>query len=597
MTVEVTTVSRVPTLLSQTPAAVQVITAEDIRRSGASTLAEALRLAPNLQVAQVNAHDWAITARGFNGASVNTGSLANKLLVMIDGRSVYTPLFGGVFWDAQHVPLDDVERIEVVSGPGGTLWGANAVNGVINVITKHAQDTHGGRATLASGSTLEKFGALRYGGAAGADFHYRVHAQHIGMDGTTRGGGDGHDEWTLTQAGVRTDYRASDASTLTIQGDAYEGHAGDPENVYINGQNVLARWTRASSPRAEWTAQLYFDRTVRAFPTSGFNEQLETADFDFQHRIATGARNVIVWGGGYRHMRDDVRDGASFSFPPAQRTMRLTSAFVQDELTLPGNALKLSFGAKLEHNSFSGLETQPSVRVAWTPPGNQMAWAAVSRAVRSPARFDTDLRTRTTAGNPEFAAEKVVAYEAGYRIGSRESFSVSLAAFHNRYRDIRSINANPAAPPALIFDNDLEATSSGAELSGAYQPAKWWYLRGGYTYLEKSFDIVDPRVVSISDAFEAQDPSHQMLIQSLMDLPRDFELDVVARYVHEIPATAISPTIRSYATADVRLGWRVSSWQLAVIGRNLGGSHPEFASPVVSYEIPRAVEGRVSFAW
>ena len=598
MDVEVTSVSRAPVPLSETAAAVQVITRDDIRRSGATTLAEALRLATNLQVAQVNSRDWAITARGFNGASVTTGSLANKLLVMIDGRSVYTPLFGGVFWDAQHVALDDIERIEVVSGPGGTLWGANAVNGVINVITRSAEETQGGTVTAGAGSFLEKFGAARYGGAVGRNLFYRVYGQHLDADSTKRvNGADGGDDWSFSQGGFRTDYRRSGADHLTVQGDFYVGREGTPSAVQINGQNILARWQHSVAPESAWTAQVYLDRTRRTFPLAGLSEDLQTADVDLQHRFPVGTLYSILWGVGYRHMWDDVTNGRSTSFIPAKRTMQLASGFVQAELTPPGSSVKVTAGTKLEHNEFSGLEVQPGVRLAWTPPGPHMAWAAASRSVRSPARFDSEIHVAPTHGNPDFAAETVMAYELGYRVHPADSLSLSLSTFYNRYGDIRSINVNAAQPGTLIFANDQEVTSYGFELSGAFQPAAWWRMRGGYTFLEKDFRLLSANALAFSEPFEAQDPQNQMLLQSIMDLPHGIEFDVVARRVAELPATALNPRIPEYTTADVRVAWRISRWELSAIGQNLGGSHPEFASPVLSFEIPRSFHGRVSFSW
>jgi iron complex outermembrane receptor protein len=598
MDIEVTSVSRAPTKLSQTAASIQVITSDDIHRSGATTLTEALRLAPNLQVAQTNGHDWAITARGFNGASISTGSIANKLLVMIDGRSIYTPLFGGVFWDAQHVPLEDIDRIEIVSGPGGTLWGANAVNGVINIITKSAADTQGGTATVAVGSLLEKSAAVRYGGTVGRDVSYRVFGQHLDAGSTMRANGaDSHDDWNLTQAGARADYRRSDADTVTVQGDFYKGDQGIPSTALINGQNVLARWTHVTSPLSDWMVQLYFDRTRRSFPVVSFDEELQTADLDFQHRFPLGGRSSFLWGVGYRYMWDDVHNGSSFSFLPAKLAMRLASGFVQDEVTSPGAAMKLTFGAKFEHNDFSGLETQPSVRLAWTPPGRQMAWAAASRAVRSPARFDTEIHIGRALGDRDFVAEKLTAYELGYRVTPAETLSLSLAAFHNRYTDLRSVNQNVAVPGALVFANDLEASTFGLELAGAYEPAAWWRLRGGYTYLEKDIRRLTPEVLVFSDAFEAQDPQGQILLQSVMDLPHGVQLDVVGRHIAELPASRFGPEVPAYTTADLRLAWHIARWEISAVAQNLAGDHPEFNSPVLWYEIPRGFQGRLSFSW
>jgi iron complex outermembrane receptor protein len=597
MNIEVTSVSRTATTLSETAAAVEVITGEDIRRSGATTLAEALQLAPNLQVAQVNSHDWAVTARGFNGASVSTGSIANKLLVMIDGRSIYTPLFAGVFWDAQSVPLEDIDRIEIVSGPGGTLWGANAVNGVINVITKSAGESQGGRVSLRAGPFAGKAGEVRYGGAIGKDLHYRAYGQWMEGDSTRRLNTDGRDDWELRQGGFRIDQQRSANDTLTLQGDAYEGEQGTPHTAFINGQNTLLRWTHGASPRSEWTTQVYFDRAVRTFPRAGFRDELQTFDADLQHSYRPGGRHAIVWGAGYRHMRDDVRNGPSFAFLPAKRTLRLASAFIQDEIAARDD-LKVTLGAKLEHNDYSGLEAQPSVRVAWTPQAQrrQMAWAAVSRAVRSPSRLDAELTTRTTVGNEDFTSERVMAYELGYRVAPNDSLSLALSGFHNRYSDVRSVNQTSPQTP-LFFANDQSATSHGVELSALWSVADWWRVRGGWTWMNKDFRATSAQVSPISPPFEAQDPDAQLLLQSNVDITSNIEFDVIARYVGEIPASLLNPRIAPYATADIRLAWRTGHWELAAIGRNLGGSHPEFVSPVAPFEIPSSVQGRLTFSW
>jgi iron complex outermembrane receptor protein len=363
--------------------------------------------------------------------------------------------------------------------------------------------------------------------------------------------------------------------------------------VFVKGQNVLTRWAHTTSPRSDWIAQLYLDRTVRTFPRAAFREELQTADFDFQHRFPIAQRHAIVWGGGYRYMRDDVRNSTGIAFLPAERTMRLASAFVQDEIAA-GAALKLTAGVKLEHNDFSGLEAQPSVRLAWTPPGRGMAWTAISRAVRSPSRFDSDL---ATAGNPDFRSETVIASEAGYRVRPQASFSFSVSAFYNRYGDIRSINLRPPPRSGVLFANDQRATSYGVELSGLFEAAAWWRLRGGYTHMQKNFRAVSPQVLAISGPFEAQDPRNQVLVQSMMDLPRSMQLDVVARYVGELPVTLLNPRIAPYATADVRLSWRISRWELSAVARNLAGSHPEFSSPIQWYEIPRSFVGKLTVTW
>src|SRR6266487_2778710 len=326
---EVTSVSRRPEKLSETALAIQVITQEDIRRSGVTSLPEALRLAPNLQVAQVNSHDWAINARGFNN------TLANKLLVMIDGRAVYTPLYAGVFWEVQNVLLEDVDRIEVVSGPGGTLWGANAVNGVINIITRSAKDSQGLLVTGGGGSLLQDFGAVRYGGAAGSNFFYRIYGQRFDRNNSVlANGNDAPDRWDMTQGGFRTDWYPSDANTLTFQGDFYAGsEQGVVADTTVDGQNALGRWAHVFSEESELQVQMYFDRTWRDIPNQ-LAEDLKTYDFDFQHRFACGERQRIVYGAGYRLMQDRVKNTPLISFLPPNRNLQLFSGFLQDEITL-----------------------------------------------------------------------------------------------------------------------------------------------------------------------------------------------------------------------------------------------------------------------
>ncbi len=406
---EVSLVTGRPEPLIQSPSAVQVITSEESRRSGAMSLPEALRLASNLQVAQQNAHDWAITARGFNGAPLANNSLADKLLVMIDGRSVYSPLFGGVFWDVQNVLLEDIDRIEVVSGPGATLWGANAVNGVINVVTKSSRATQGLYVSGAAGSYWQDFGAVRYGGGNGSNLFYRVYGQRFDHNGSVRANGtDAMDPWDMTQGGFRMDYVPSGAHTFTFQGDFYSGSEGIPTATIVDGENVLGRWIRTFSPTSALTVRAYWDRTWRRLPGAGFAEDLNTFDLDAQHRFGVGDRQTVVWGGDYRLMHESVENTPVFSFLPAERNLQLFSAFLQDEISLWPDRLKLTLGTKIEHNDFSGFEIQPNGRLAWTPSPTHTVWAAVSRAVRSPARFDADERTPFIATpNHDFKPEKV----------------------------------------------------------------------------------------------------------------------------------------------------------------------------------------------
>jgi iron complex outermembrane receptor protein len=586
---DVTVVSRRPEKLSTSPSAVQVITGEDIHRSGATSLPEALRLAPNLEVAQVNSHDWAISARGFNN------TLANKLLVMIDGRTVYTPLDAGVFWDAQNVLLDDVDRIEVVSGPGGTLWGANAVNGVINIVTKSARETQGLLVEGGGGSLLQDFGAIRYGGGNGTNLFYRVYAQRSDRNDTVfPNGNDAADSWDMSQGGFRMDWYPSDQNSLTVQGDAYSGsEAGTAGNTFLDGQNVLGRWSHTISDTSDLTVQAYFDRTWRDIPNS-IAEDLKTYDLDVQHRFALGERQSVTWGGGYRLMEDRVQNAAALAFIPPDRNMQLFSAFVQDEIILVPDRLQLTIGTKLEHNDFSGFEVQPSARLAWTPDDWQTFWGAVSRAVRSPSRIDSDIRLPGTQpfqlqGDTDFDAETVLAYEAGYRVRPVERVSLSLATYYNDYDFLRSLNQ--ISPTNFVIGNGFRGQTWGVELSGTYQATDWWRLRGGYTYLNKVLWADRPNVTP--SVREGNDPENQVLIQSILDLPAHFQFDVVGRYVD----TLENPHVPSYVSFDARLAWWYQGKvEISIVGQNLwDNQHPEFGAIATRQEIPRSVFGKV--AW
>jgi iron complex outermembrane receptor protein len=586
---DVTVVTRRPEKLSQSPSAVQVISGEDIHRSGATSLPEALRLASNLQVAQVNSHDWAISARGFNN------TLANKLLVMIDGRSVYTPLDAGVFWDAQNILLDNIERIEVVSGPGGTLWGANAVNGVINVVTKSARDTQGMLIEGGAGSFLQDFGAIRYGGGNGTNLFYRVNAQRFDRNGAVfPNGTDARDSWDMSQGGLRIDWYPSEVNTLTVKGDAYAGSQGATNGAtFIDGQNLLGRWTHTISDTSDFSLQAYFDRTWRDIPSLGA-EDLKTYDFDFQFRFALGQRQSVTWGAGYRLMQDSVKNGLGIAFIPPDKNMQLFSGFVQDEIALVPDYLELTLGTKLEHNDFSGFEVQPSARLAWTPAERHTFWAAISRAVRSPSRFDSDVRVPgnppfQVVGDKDFESETVLAYEAGYRVRPMERLNLSLASFYNDYDHLRSLNQ--ATPTSFVFGNNFEGQTWGFELSGTYQATDRWRLRAGYTYLNKLLWTHSP--VVLSNIREGNDPENQFLIQSILDLPAHFQFDVVGRYVD----TLENPHVPSYVSLDVRLAWWWrDNLEISIIGQNLWDNHhPEFGAGATREEIPRSVFGKV--AW
>jgi iron complex outermembrane receptor protein len=581
--VQVTSVSKTPERLSLTASAIQVITAEDIRRSGATSIPEALRLATNLVIAQGNAHDWAVSARGFNGAPLSGTSLADKLLVLIDGRSIYTPLFGGVFWDAQSVPLEDIDRIEVISGPGGALWGANAVNGVINIVTKPAGETQGPLVAASAGSRLRHSVTARYGGTVVQNLAFRAYGQNTSRLGTElANGGDAKDAWNLAQGGARVDLDPSPANSITIQGDFYRGEEGTPITTLIAGQNVVGRWTHAFFARSDLTVQTYADRTWRNTPSSGFNEELRTYDIDAQHRFPIGERHTILWGAGSRYMQDRVHNTGSLSFLPPDRDMRLYSGFVQDEVALVPDKLKLTVGSKVERNDFSGTDVQPSARVVWSPNGRHTLWGAVSRAVRSPSRFDADLSSAAISGDKGFASEKVTSYELGYRMRPTEALSLALATFYNEYDDIRSLNVNSTPPPFLFFKNDQEAQTRGVELNGSLRLTEWWLFRAGYAFLHERISATSPAVYPASAAFEANDPHNVFQLNSRMDLPGHVQFDLIGRHVDAISASAITARIPDYFALDARLAWRVRTLEMSVVGQNVTDDrNREFGSYVL----------------
>jgi iron complex outermembrane receptor protein len=593
---EITTVSRRPERLVDAASAIQVITDEEIRRSGATSLPEALRLASNLQVAQVNSSTWAISARGFNATT------ANKLLVLIDGRSVYTPLFSGVFWDVQNVMLENIDRIEVISGPGATLWGANAVNGVINVITKSARDTQGALLSGGGGSFLRAFGNARYGGKIGQDGYFRLYGMGFDRDNTRlRSGREASSDWFMGQGGFRADWLPQNGTTATFQGNFYgsEISQAGPGDVTVDGQNIIGRWTQPLAPESDVSLQVYWDRTRRRIPNS-ITEVLNTVDFDLQHRLPLGTRNKFIWGAGYRFMHDEVDNAVAIAFLPGRRDLHLFSAFLQDEITLLRDQLFLTIGSKFEHNDYSGFEFQPSVRLAWSLATDQTLWAAVSRAVRSPSRIDSELFAPSAppfvlqGGGDRFDSEKVIAYELGYRAELGQRLGLSISTFFNDYDDIRSVEPIAGAPGQFIILNRLRAKTYGVELSTTWQPLDWWRLRGGYTYFRKEIRLGDSDDINRGRG-EGNDPHHQFLIQSMINLPADLEFDSVLRYVDNLNQRG--PLVPSYVSLDLRLGWQPTPyWEFAIVGQNLlDKRHAEFGAPATRQEIPRSVYGKVTW--
>lgn len=588
LNVQVMSVSKRPERLLEAPAAIQVITAEDIRRSGATSLPEALRLASNLQVAQIDSRQWAISARGF------LSTAGNKLLVLIDGRTVYTPLYSGVFWDVQEVPLSDIERIEVISGPGATLWGANAVNGVINIITKSATDTQGLFVSGGGGSELHGFGTAQYGGTLGPKVRYRLYGTGFGQGPTDLPSGqDAVGDWHLEQGGFRTDWDASAIDKVTLQGDLYDGRISEPAapDIAVSGHNLVSRWSHTLAQHSSITTEFYYDRTHRVIPNL-FGEDLDVYDLDFQHQVGLGDRNNVVWGAGFRLMNDTVMNSPGLAFLPAHVTRRWYTGFVQDEIALVPDRLHLDWGTKVEHNDYTGVEWQPSARVNWTPGSSEAVWAAVSRALRTPSRIDRELYAPAQppyllAGGPNFHSEEELAYELGAR-HQRGSFSLALSSFYSRYYGLRSIEQeNPPNATPLVISNGQDGESYGAELTSDYQLSERWSVHGGYTELRVH---IWPRPGSTDRSHgsaESAAPDRQFFLRSALELPAHLRFDAGLRAVSGIAVQQVP----AYAELDARLGWQAgANLSLSLVGQNLlHDRHVEFGAPAARQEIPRGV--------
>ena len=591
MNMEVTSVSGRAEKLSETASAIQVITQEDIRRSGATSLPQALRLASNLTVQQLDASEWSISARGF------TSPLANKMLVLMDGRSVYSPLFAGVFWGVQDTLLADIDQIEVISGPGATLWGANAVNGVINVTTKNSKDTQGLLVEGGGGTEISGLAGFRFGGLAGTNVSYRIYGKYLDRDGTVFADGkDAINGNRMAQSGFRVDWQASSDDLVTVQGDIYEGRtdrAALADSV-ADGGNVIARWTHTISDTSNFKLQFYFDRAHRNFETS-YSDMLDTYDVDFQHRFSMGERNDLVWGLGYRLIEDDFVGTPTLALAPQQKSLQTFSGFVQDEIALVKDRLHLTLGSKIEHNDYTGFEFQPSARLAWKITRQQLLWAAVSRAVRTPSRIDRDLFTPpVTTGSPGFDSETLIAYELGYRVQPHKRLSLSIATFYNDYDDIRNIEPNdPLAPTGLIFSNGQEGESYGVEVTADFRVNDWWRLRAGYTGMQVDVRTKSDRIDLNLSRGEAADSNHQFSLRTSLDLPGNLEFDAGFRWVSRI--TNLVAEVPDYAELDLRLAWRPHpNLELSIVGQNLlNNHHAEYGTLPGRQEIERSVYGKV----
>jgi iron complex outermembrane receptor protein len=580
---EVMSVSRRPERVFEAAASIDVITNDDIHRSGAQTLPEVLRLARNLEVAQIDAQRYAISARGFN-----TYEASNKLLVLIDGRSVYTPLYSGVFWDQLHVPLQDIERIEVISGPGGTLWGANAVNGVINIITQSAADTQGFAGSLFAGD-IDRRADLRYGGAIGQSGQFRVFASAFELGDTlTLAGADGGDGGSGVQGGFRADWGGVDNSFM-LQGGLYDDEidAGGQRR----GAHMLGRWRRQLEDGGALETQIYFsneerDAALRSAP--GTFDTLETWDVSFQHNLRLGERHQIVWGGGYRHVDSEfinTLNPAGFDEP--QRVLETANVFVQDEIALTED-VALTLGLKLEDHTFTGLEYMPNVRLAWRPDETFMVWGAISRAVRTPSRIDEEL---TFIGFPgfittfTFESEELLAYELGVRAQPLSNATVSATFYRHEYEGLRTSSLSPPPPGGfpVFVGNGLEGEVYGLEVWGDLAISDNWRLSAGLTLLESEFRTA-PLSSDVNGSGE--DPGYQLFIRSEANLTDAITFDLDLRTIEEVNAQ-----VPTYTALNARLGWRLNDQvEVALAGRNLlNEAHPE------SFDIAPLLQARRSF--
>jgi len=565
--------------VSEAAASVFIITERDVRNAGSASLPEALRLAPNLQVARVDARNYAVTARGFNNP------FENKLQVMIDGRTVYSPLFSGVYWDAQDLVLEDLNRIEVVSGAGGTLWGANAVNGVVNIVTRSAAETQGALIST-SGSEHENYSALRYGGGLGGDGYYRVYAKHSQHDDTfSESGLDTDTGWERSQMGFRMDWGGGN-DAMTFQGDAYTGrlHQANTDSIVISGANLLGRGSWQLEGGSRVLIQTYVDHTERDQPLA-FSQHLTTFDLDVQQDMALGERHKLVWGLGYRYADDNIHSYPLFAFLPENLHMIWRNLFVQDEIALTPD-VNFTLGTKWEDNPYTGDETMPGAQLSWAPDQTKLLWTSASRAVRSPSRIDRDFYAPTNppvingvpqygvAGGPDFVSEIADVYELGYRSQPVPTVSWSATLFYSRYDRLRTLELNTKGP-GLVFKNMAEAHTRGLELWGSWQVTVPWRLHAGL--VAQDLDVRrKPGSLDLTNTtgLANGDPDYYWLLRSSYEFSSRLGLHASLRHVEALENTKVP----AYEELDLHLSWTPApGWTLSLIGQNLlAGDHAEF---------------------
>ncbi len=596
--VEVTSVSKTSEALQRAPASIYVISHDDIARSGVTSVPEALRLAPNLLITQTSSSAYVISARGFAG-NPDAQNFSNKLLILIDGRSVYTPLFSGIYANTLDVMLEDVDRIEVISGVGATLWGANAMNGVINIITRSSYLTQGAFVDVGAGSQ-EQLAGVRYGGRANGETTFRVYGF-----GFHRGameladGSSAHDGWSKGQGGFRADW-TTELDTVTVQGDFYRGTENELDNsdAFLLGGNMVARYQHHGT-NSDLQAQVFVDQTEQFAPAGGTGFVVHTYDFELQQAIAAGARNRIVWGGGERVYTYGITNSATLLFEPSNRALTLGNVFLQDTVSI-SNHLSLVLGLKLEDDPFSGWTPLPDVRLSWGINDHATVWAAASRAIRSPTPFDTEVMEKMgtltfLAANPQFRPEEVRAYELGWRSQMSSTSSVTIAAFYNVYDDLRTVDPASATTFLPIYwGNSMRGDTYGIDAWGNWQVNDWWRLSPGVSWVREQLEFKPGAIALLGVAQAADDPSSHANLTSSMSFAHHLSFDATLRYVGALPG----PAFPHYTELDARLGWKASeSVELSVHGANLlHPRHSEFPPPT-GEQITRSViaEARIKF--
>lgn len=613
MSVEVTSVSKKKQKLSESAAAIFVITQEDIRRSGVTSIPEALRMVPGMQVSRITNNQWAVSARGFNDR------FSNKLLVVIDGRPIYNSLFAGVTWETQDTVLEDIDRIEVIRGPGGTLWGANAVNGVINIITKNSQDTLG---LLVSGVGGNEEGiiSIRHGGKTGQDFQYRLFTKYFNRD-TQFAQSGAHDDSRMFRSGFRTDWTPTSQDQLMVQGEIYAGEGGQQitratsttfpfgfgtinEDIGMRGGHVLTRWERDLGQDSNLSIQFFYDHFNRT--ETAIKATIDTFDVEFQHRFPLFAGQEIIWGMENRFWKDELQNTPTVAAFSDSRSFNLISGFLQDEITLIPDSLKLTLGTKVSHNTFTGVEYQPSGRFLWIPKKGHSFWGAISRAVRIPSRFEDKSRINlapsaaspfpsTVRGDKGFKSETLLSYEVGYRLSAFERFSFDITGFYNSYDHIRGSQVVNLFPPSLELNNGVKAHTLGLELATDLQVQDWWKIRAAYSYINMDVDVPSTNT-PLSDG--GLTPKHHGSIRSLINLPYDLEFDSWVRIEDKLKAQSIG----GYVELDLRLGWKpIPNLDISVVGKNLlDNHHPEFISSFLNTqptEVQRSVYGKITWSY